>query len=75
MVRTLEERHRRGTAFPVSLLLLYARRDPMVRLENGARLAKLIDDAKLVWLEESSHFPHVDSPERLVQEVLEFIAN
>lgn len=73
IARTLEERHQAGTAFPVPLLLLYARKDPMVRPENGARLIKLIDDAKLVWLEESSHFPHVDSPERLLKEVLEFL--
>lgn len=40
---------------------------------HRAGLAKLIDDAKLVWLEDSSHFPHVDSPERLIKEVLEFL--
>ncbi|MEO6420054.1 MAG: alpha/beta hydrolase [Polyangiaceae bacterium] len=73
IAHTLEERHRAGTKFPVPLLLIYARKDPMVRPENGARLAKLIDDAKFVWLEESSHFPHVDSPERLLEEVLEFL--
>lgn len=74
MARTLEERHRARTPFPVPLLLVYAREDPMVRPGNGARLAKLIDDATLVWLDESSHFPHVDSPERLVKELLEFLA-
>lgn len=52
--------------FPVPLTLVYARRDPMVRPENGAQMARWFPDAELVWLERSSHFPQVDTPDELV---------
>jgi pimeloyl-ACP methyl ester carboxylesterase len=67
LVRDLAARHARGAAFPVPLALVYARRDPMVPPWNGERLARLVPGAQIEWLEDSSHFPQVDSPERLVE--------
>lgn len=67
IVRDLGAKRARGEAFPVPLTLVYARRDPMVPPWNGERLARLVPDARMVWLEDSSHFPQVDSPERLVE--------
>lgn len=67
--RTLRERGR----FPVPLQLVYARRDPMVPPAVGARLAKLLPDARLVWLDEASHFAHVDAAERFVATALPFL--
>lgn len=59
--------------FPIPLLLVYARRDPMVPPRMGERLHELLPDAELRWLEESSHFSHVDTPELLLETVLPFL--
>ena len=71
---SLRRRRDGGVPFPVPLLLLYARTDPMVPPEMGDRLAELVPDARLAWLEESSHFAHVDTPEPFLRVVLPFIA-
>jgi pimeloyl-ACP methyl ester carboxylesterase len=60
--------------FPVPLLLVYVRRDPMVPPDVGARLAQLIPDARLIWLEQGSHFAHVDAPDDFVAAVSPFLA-
>jgi pimeloyl-ACP methyl ester carboxylesterase len=62
-----------ASRFPVPLLLLYSKRDPLVRPSVGTRLAALVPDAKLVWLDDTSHFAHVDSPERVLAPVEEFL--
>ena len=59
--------------FPVPLLLLYAREDPLVPPSNGELLARLVPRAKLVWIDRSSHFAHVDTPDPVVREVLSFL--
>lgn len=77
--RELEQRRRAKTEFPCPLLLIYASSDPMVSPDNGTRLWKLLESAepkptspKMVWLEESSHFAHVDTPARVVSELRAF---
>jgi pimeloyl-ACP methyl ester carboxylesterase len=70
----LEARKAQGQAFPIPLCLIYARRDPMVPPSVGARLAPLIPGAELHWLEESSHFAHVDTPELLLRTAEPFLA-
>lgn len=59
--------------FPIPLLLVYARQDKMVPPVVGERLAKLIPDARIEWLEEASHFAHVDAPEAFLQAALPFL--
>jgi pimeloyl-ACP methyl ester carboxylesterase len=73
LVATLEARRRTGARFPIPLMLLYARADALVRPENGARLKELVPDAELVWLDETSHFAHVDTPDAVVREVIRFL--
>ncbi len=63
----------RSGPFPVPLLLLYARRDPMVPPVVGRRLHELVPSAQMVWMEDASHFAHVDAPARLVEHVLPFL--
>lgn len=72
--RDLERRRAVGEKFPVPLQLIYARRDPMVPPRVGRALSALVPSAELVWLEDTSHFAHVDSPERLLDVVLPFLA-
>ena len=72
-VRMLAERRDRGEGFPVPLAFVYAREDPMVPPRVGEALARLVPSASFSWLEDTSHFAHVDSPERLVASVLPFL--
>ena len=63
----------RGTSFPVPLLLMYARQDPMVSPKIGTKLHELIPSAQFQWLEHASHFAHVDSAEQFSQGALAFL--
>jgi pimeloyl-ACP methyl ester carboxylesterase len=55
------------------LLLLYARRDPMVPPIVGERLARILPGAELRWMDEASHFAHVDAVDRFVPIALRFL--
>ena len=55
-----------------SVLLLYAREDPLVPPEFGPRYAEDIPGAPLHWIEESSHFVQVEQPARTVDEIRDF---
>jgi len=70
--RQLVARRARGEAFPVPLLHLYAKRDPMVPPRFGEILAERTG-APIVWLDEASHFAHVDAVERFLPPVLDFL--
>ena len=59
--------------FPIPLQLLYARRDPMVPPVVGERLAALVPEAEMTWLEQGSHFAHVDAPEAFLAAALPFL--
>jgi len=70
--RALLDRRAQGLPFPVPLLHLYARKDPMVPPRFGAILAERTG-APIVWLDEGSHFAHVDAVDRFLPPVLEFL--
>lgn len=59
--------------FPIPLQLIYATRDPMVPPQMGTKLAKLVPSAEMVWLERCSHFAHVDRPETIARQIVEFL--
>jgi pimeloyl-ACP methyl ester carboxylesterase len=60
--------------FPVPLMLLYTKEaDPMVPPEVGRRLAALLPEARMVWLERASHFPHVDAPAATLAALEDFL--
>jgi pimeloyl-ACP methyl ester carboxylesterase len=73
-VAQLGARKQEGRRFPVPLLLLYSRQDPLVLPVVGEELAALIPDARLEWLEHSSHFAHVDTPEPVLAALRAFLA-
>jgi pimeloyl-ACP methyl ester carboxylesterase len=64
---------RRGRPFPMPLLLLYSEKDALVPPVNGEKLHALIPGSKLVWIPESSHFMHIDTPEPTVAALLDFL--
>jgi len=61
--------------FPVPLCLLYAREDPMVPAHIGPALHRLVPDAHFEWLEDASHFAHVDQPEVTVERIVSFLGS
>lgn len=67
--RELERRQGLGT--PLSLV--YAREDPIVSPKVGRKLHARLPGAEFHWLERSSHFAQVDSPDRLARLVVEFV--
>jgi pimeloyl-ACP methyl ester carboxylesterase len=72
--RGLARRRDEGHDFPVPLMLVYAREDPTVSPAIGPRLHALVPGAEFHWLERSSHFAQVDSPDRLAALLEPFLA-
>ena len=73
VARLRAEHQAPGRPFPVPLMLVYAREDPMVPPAHGHALAALLPDARFEWLEASSHFAHVDSPTRVLPLLHDFL--
>ena len=63
----------RARPFPIPLQLVYARRDPMVPPVVGERLHALVPAAQMIWLEDASHFAHVDAAARFVDAIEPFL--
>jgi pimeloyl-ACP methyl ester carboxylesterase len=59
--------------FPIPLMLLYSKMDPLVPPPIGNLLHEKTG-APLVWLEDTSHFAHVDTPEKVLEAVKAFFA-
>ncbi len=68
-----ELRSRRG--FPIPLLLVYAKRDPMVPPSVGDRLRALLPTARFEQLADASHFAHVDAPDAFLRAAVPFLEN
>jgi pimeloyl-ACP methyl ester carboxylesterase len=73
-IATLEQRKVKGQSFPVPLQLIYSRHDPLVPPTVGDKLAALVAEAPLHWLDRSSHFAHVDTPAEVTALVFDFLA-
>jgi pimeloyl-ACP methyl ester carboxylesterase len=71
--RELERRRDGGEGFPIALSLVYAREDPTVPPQIGPKLHALVPDAEFHWLQRSSHFAQVDSPDRLAAMLTAFL--
>ncbi len=72
-VAELKGLKRAKRAFPTPLQLVYAKRDPMVPPRVGKRLSALVPSAEMVWLEEGSHFAHIDRPQLFLDAALPFL--
>jgi pimeloyl-ACP methyl ester carboxylesterase len=71
----LISRRQKGDSFPVPLLLIYARQDPVVPPHVGERLAELIPTATYQRIDRSSHFAHVDTPSAVSTAIVDFLGN
>jgi pimeloyl-ACP methyl ester carboxylesterase len=70
--RELQRRLDEDLTFPIPLLLLYSRSDPLVDPAMGDVLLRLVPTARLVRLDHSSHFAQVDVPDAVACELLTF---
>jgi pimeloyl-ACP methyl ester carboxylesterase len=68
-VAALRARRDAGQPFPIPLHLLYSRTDPLVPPRVGEALHALVPSASLEWVEATSHFMHVDTPEPVLRAV------
>ncbi|MDB4971276.1 MAG: hypothetical protein JWN44_6965 [Myxococcales bacterium] len=59
--------------FPTPLLLLYSRHDPLVPPSVGDVLHRLIPASTLHWLDDTSHFAHVDTPTPVLAAIRPFL--
>lgn len=66
--------YQRGADFPVPLVMLYADVDPMVPPAHGHHLQKLLPKVPFIWMKDTSHFAHVDTPEPVIDEIERFFA-
>lgn len=73
LARSLEQRRDAGCDFPVPLLLVYARQDPMVPARHGERMAERVPDAGYRWLDHASHFAHIDAVDAYLDAVRPFL--
>jgi pimeloyl-ACP methyl ester carboxylesterase len=65
---------RERRSFPCPLMLAYAREDPMVPPRMGDEWKASLPDAELVWLDQASHFMHVDAADRFLEVALPFLS-
>lgn len=70
--RVVAELRRRPLPCPVKLL--FARKDVMVPPAFGPMYQADMPGSELVWIDDASHFLHVDAPERTVAEITGFDA-
>ena len=72
-VAELARRREANEPFPVPLLLLYSRKDPLVPPRVGEALHALVPSARLEWIEDTSHFMHVDTPDAVLRALAGFL--
>lgn len=72
IIGELEARAKHGPPLPCAVKILYARKDVMVPPSFGPRYHEDIPGSELVWMDDASHFLHVDAPERTVHEITSF---
>lgn len=54
-------------------LILWGEADAIIPPEFGRRLAQAVPNAKLVWVANAGHVPHVEQPALVAREVLAFL--
>src|SRR5919197_227504 len=54
-------------------LLVWGTEDPIIPIEHGRAAAELVPNGRLVEIEGAGHWPQLDAPTRLVQELSDFI--
>lgn len=74
IIAELRARKDRGEAFPCPTRILYAKKDAMVPPAFGPLYHADIPGSELVWMDDVSHFCHVDDPDAAVAQIVSFDA-
>ena len=72
--RALQARSSVGAHLPLPVRFLYARRDPMVPPQTGTALLRALPEVDLDWVEQGSHFAHVDAVDAFLTSAGSFFA-
>ena len=72
IAKVTDDRQELGTP-QVPALVVVGRHDVICGVRWAEELDKLIPESRLVVLENSGHFGHVEEPERFSREVLDFV--
>lgn len=62
----------RARPLEIPVRIIYARKDTMVPPWMGERYHADMPGSELVWMDEASHFLHIDAPERTVAQIVDF---
>ncbi len=57
------------------LLILWGKRDPIIPVEHGRYAHALVSNSKLVEIDGAGHFPMLDDPDRVADELADFVAS
>jgi pimeloyl-ACP methyl ester carboxylesterase len=57
------------------LLILWGKRDPIIPIEHGRYAHALIENSRLVEIEDAGHFPMLDDPYRVAEELADFVTS
>ena len=79
VLRALRSRYTKEAAeklgrLEVPVLLVWAPDDPFFPNEHAKRLAELVPDGRIVWIEDSKAFVSEDQPERTAEAIADFMA-
>jgi pimeloyl-ACP methyl ester carboxylesterase len=56
------------------LLVIWGRDDPIIPVEHGRYASALVAGSKLIELDGAGHFPMLDDPDRIADELADFVA-
>jgi pimeloyl-ACP methyl ester carboxylesterase len=62
----------RARPLKIPVRIIYARKDTMVPPWMGERFHEDMPGSELVWMDDASHFLHIDAPERTVEQIVQF---
>ena len=62
----------RARPLSITVRIIYARKDAMVPPWMGKRCHEDMPRSELVWMDDASHFLHIDAPERTVEQIVDF---
>lgn len=64
----------RAAGLTAPVLVLHGRRDLVANPDGAVEWARRLPDARLLWLSNVGHLPHLEAPSLVVQAIAEFLA-
>ncbi|HHP7231901.1 MAG TPA: alpha/beta fold hydrolase [Xenococcaceae cyanobacterium] len=54
-------------------LIIWGKQDKILGIKDAAKFAKFIPDNQLVWIEQCGHVPHLEKPQEVATEIINYI--